>query len=540
MSEKLEIEIIEDGDGGTQSLSPRDFPNIREFNRALAQLKAEVRAREFDESQATKVRKKALNDQKLQFNEQKQAKTSEIQQTKLTVQEMKARRQLEVAAGQSQRSREAELNRQNRQREIMLRNVLGAINPNSTFQYRMSSLYGLINTAGISANQENETPQQLQQGAFSKLNDIYSVVSGGLRNLFKQASTQFNQPQSQNKQASIQFNQPQSQNVPIARLAQQTAAQQQTNQEDYQPWWMTYKTPAERENKARDERINKLLPTPFGNRVPVPKAGSPVSPQFAQQALVQAMGLKPPPQTLPNLIATPAGMGGGGSVPPTVAGASPAGIPPGGGGIINTILNSTIGRLGLIAAGAFIVKKAFDLLSSAAAALNRRFTKVIEDIRPFSPALIMSGVTSDLRMMQFNRERGRMFGSQLAGYEQSQTSLKIAFEKLIDSLTMPLTNVMTTVNNELARLTESITVLVDILKLISGNMPGDDFASNLAKLGIYLKDLSLFFAGYGPFPKPATAAGVDVGELSSQLAQFLNMPLPPGIQQDQFSFDMGP
>jgi len=528
MSEKLEIEIIEDGDGGTQSLSPKDFPNIREFNRALAQLKAEVRAREFDESQATKVRKKALNDQKLQFNEQKQAKTSEIQQTKLTVQEMKARRQLEVAAGQSQRSREAELNRQNRQREMMLRNVLGAINPNSTFQYRMSSLYGLINTAGISANQENASPQQLQQGAFSKLNDIYSVVSGGLRNLFKQASTQFNQPQSQN--------------VPTAQLAQQTAAQQQADQEDYQPWWMTYKTPAQRENKARDERINKLLPTPFGNlRLGVPAPGSPVSSRFDQQKFVQALGFRPPPQTLPNLIATPAGMGGGGSVPPTVAGASPAGIPPGGGGIINTILNSTIGRLGLIAAGAFIVKKAFDLLSSAAAALNRRFTKVIEDIRPFSPALIMSGVIGELRTMQFNMERAKMFGERLSTYEQSKVGLNIAVERLFDTMTMPLVPVMSQLNQLMTDATNTMNGILQILiNLKDGKINlSDDTITSMVKFAKMAGDTILWSAGIGGPPKLPDAAGVDVAKLSSQLAQFLNMPLPPGVQQDQFSFDMG-
>jgi hypothetical protein len=530
MSEKLEIEIIEDGDGGTQSLSPQDFPNIREFNRALAQLKAEARAREFDESQAIKERKKALNEQKLQFNEQKQAKTLEIQQTKLTVQDMKARRQLEVAAGQNQRAREAELNRQNRQREMMLRHVLGAINPNSTFQYRMSSLYGLINTAGVTANKENVSPQQLQQGAFSKLNDIYSVVSGGLRNLFRQASTQFNQPQKQN--------------APVSELAQQSAAQQQANQEDYQPWWMTYKTPAQREAKARDERINKLLPTPFSNlRLGVPAPGSPVSSRFDQQKFVQALGFRPPPQTLPNLIATPAGIGGGGgSVPPIAAGTSPAGIPPGGGsGILNMLFNTTIGRLGLLGLAAYGVKKAFDLLSSAAFALDRRFTRVIEDIRPFSSALIMSGVIGELRTMQFNMERGKMFGERLSTYEQSKVGLNIAVERLFDTMTMPLVPVMSQLNQLMTDATNTMNGILQILiNLKDGKIKlSDDTITSMVKFAKMVGDAILWAAGGNP-PKLPDAAGVDVSKLASQLSQFLNMPLPAGLREDQFSFDMGP
>lgn len=516
MSEKLEVEIIDTGDGGATALSPDDFATVREFNKALARMKAAARAKEFEENQEIKGRRQLLKDQKMTFDEEKAVKKKEIEETRLTVQEMKAKRQLDVVIRQQQRAREADINKQDRHREMMLRHVLGAINPNSTFQYRMSSIYGLLNTAGITSQRDVSRVPGEGEGVQQRVGGILQSLSDGLKTLFGQTGSFFRGAQAKSMASQVITTSPA---TTAAGMTKETITSVSPPEEEM-PWWWGYKPkgfkPTERDRLKSMAQMISGEYKPLGIRSNVP-ALKPANIKMAIPVQPGAAG----------------GIGGGGFPP---VGGSPAGAAGGaggggGGGLMAGAMRLISGNLLSIGIAAGITAGVFGGLILASRLLTNRFNNAIDSIRNWSGALIASGITTQMRMMRFNIERAGKFGERLASFEQSQTSLDIAMTKLGDSLTMAFAPLLTSINNGLTVAVDELSSIADIIgKLLSGNFnfTQDEIKNimNFFATGVLvMPDLKEFLRNN----KDKITTGENT--IATNLARFLNME-PASIGND--------
>lgn len=519
MSEKLEIEIIDDGGGNAASLSPDDFRTVREFNAALARLKAAARAKEFEESQELKARRNALKDQKQVNAEVTQAKRTEIQQTRLNVQEMKARRQLEVAIQQEQRARDSEFNKKDRHREMMLRHVLGAINPNSTFQYRMSSIYGLLNTAGITSVRNEQSGDASDQTTAQKVDDVLGTLSSGLKNLFGQTgafirslfgmsvisqkssamSNLITSGAAQNQQASVIASPPE-------------------NDGDENPWWWNLRRKSAGDTNSLRAINNNLLPKP---KASLQNAGGLPFPKPANIKMAIVQGGNQPPAGGANNVFNP----GGPPAPP--AGGSPAGGA-GGGNWFGKFATGVAANLGSIAVTGAMVAGIFTAIGAAGALLSWRFQAAADELRMWSGALIGSSIERQMRLMSFNVERAQKYGEDLAGFEQSRTNVEIAMTKLGDSLTMAFIPIMNVMNNVIVSISNKLTSILDAINyLASGDWFFEspeqrsqfhNFWYNVMSMTPFIRD---WF--YGNQDKKINM----LSNIALNMANFLNAPVNP-------------
>jgi hypothetical protein len=524
---KLEIEIIDDGDGGVTSLSPDDFSSIREFNKALARLKAEVRAQEFEATQELKARKAALKDQKLSFDEQKQVRKLNIEDTKLQVQERKAKKQLDVVIEQERRAKEARENKTDRHREMMLRHVLGALNPNSTFQYRMSSIYGLINTARNAAARKSEDDESESGDSDTREKDkVMDIVKDSLNRLREGLQRIFS------RNANAKFANVTSQSVSAAVNAQRTsgmaaAATSPTatsgssiispsgaaEASDDSPWWWNYRPKGFQATTGDKLRIinQKMLPGPgtMTGFKPSPTGGSPVPAGAPPVA-----GPGPGGYGSGNIASLTTNLtgGGGAGMPPSPVGGG-AGAGGAGGGAAATGFRMFGMSLGKLAIAAGVVVGGLLLAAVAVRYLAGRFTDAADKVRVWSSSLIASGINSQMRFMQQDIRRGQQYGAGLAEFENSQTSLTIALTDMMDSITMPF------------------------LPLISGIY---DFISEIAG---YIKNIADGVAWLLGIQRGTGQSGAN--DIAANLANFLNAPMSPqrglqGAQRFGFIFNTTP
>jgi hypothetical protein len=548
---KLEIEIIDDGDGGATSLSPDDFSSIREFNKALARLKAETRAQEFEASQELKARRANLKNQKATLDEEKQARKTGVEQIRMEVQERKARRQLDVVVQQEERAREAEINKRDRHREMMLRHILGAVNPNSTFQYRMSSIYGLLNTAGVTSSRESsgEENENGERGVYDRVHDIMEAAASGIKSLFGQTTTFFASLFGKAALSSV-VSPTSSPNVPPIDPASTQELVMPGETETDMPWWWSY-----RPQKFRPKwYIESMRPSGALN------AGS------------QMMGMAIPPVPVNPYPTAAGGAGGGGAIPPIAAGGGGGTIPPiaagaspggqGGGGGSGKFLAAGIALRGMsalglgiagFAAGALVATTALTALYGATNLLSRRFVGVADEIGQWSIAMTMAKTETTLRTMAFNMERANRFGEQFAEFEKAKTTANIGMAKLYDSITMPFMPLVTGSYNLLGKIADGLSELIDMAFTFTGgrfvlDLLGE-FAGNTIPgiweglnnpdgtrgAGAFIKLLQDIFRvlnrnlgiGNGPSQGELTA--------SSQLAAFLNMPISNQIDRVRVS-----
>lgn len=455
MSEKLEVEIIDSGDGSASALSPDDFASVREFNKALARLKAAARAKEFEENQELKARKQIVKDQKMTFDEEKAVKKKEIEQTRLTVQEMKAKRQLDVVIGQQQRAREAEINKRDRHREMMLRHVLGAVNPNSTFQYRMSSIYGLLNTAGITSQRDVSRVPGEGEGVQQRVGGILQSLSDGLKTLFGQTGSFFRGAQAKGMASQVITTSPAT--TAAAGMAKETITSVSPPEEEM-PWWWGYKPkgfkPTDRDKLQSINRMISGEYKPLGIRSNVPA--------------LQPANIK---MAIPVQPGAAGGIGGGGFPP---IGGSPAGPLGGGSSFTPMLLNAAgfIGKaaigLGVFAAGTSLVVGGLTTLYGALNLVSRRFVTMSEELKTWSISLTMAKTETTLRTMAFNMERAQKFGPELAQFERSKTTADIGFTKLYDSITMPFLPLVTGSYNLLGKIADGLSELIDMVFTFTG------------------------------------------------------------------------
>lgn len=522
MSEKLEIEIIDDGGGNAASLSPDDFRTVREFNAALARLKAAARAKEFEESQELKARRNALRDQKQADAQVIQAKRSEIQQTRLNVQEMKARRQLEVAIQQEQRARDAEFNKKDRHREMMLRHILGAINPNSTFQYRMSSVYGLLNTAGITSSRNEQSGDASGQATTQKVDDVLGTLSSGLKNLFGQTGAFIRSLFGMSvvsQKSSAMNNLIKSGAVPNQQAS--VIASPPETDGDENPWWWNLRNKSVGDTNSLRAINNNLLPKPKAN---LQKQGGLPFAKPANIKMAIVAGNNQPPAGGANNVFAP----GGPPTPPV--GGSPAGGAggAGGGGWIGKFATGVAANLGSIAVAGAMVAGIFTAIGAAGALLSWRFQAAAEDMRMWSGALIGSSIERQMRMMSFNVERAQRYGEDLAGFEQSRTNVEIAMTKLGDSLTMAFIPIMNVMNNVIVSISNKLTSILDAINYVAS---GDwffespeqrsqfhNFWYNIMSMTPFIRD---WF--YGNQDKKINM----LSNIALNMANFLNAPVNP-------------
>lgn len=516
MSEKLEVEIIDSGDGSASALSPDDFASVREFNKALARLKAAARAKEFEENQEIKGRRQLLKDQKMTFDEEKAVKKKEIEQTRLTVQEMKAKRQLDVVIRQQQRAREADINKQDRHREMMLRHVLGAINPNSTFQYRMSSIYGLLNTAGITSQRDVSRVPGEGEGVQQRVGGILQSLSDGLKTLFGQTGSFFRGAQAKGMASQVITTSPAT--TAAAGMAKETITSVSPPEEEM-PWWWGYKPkgfkPTERDRLKSMAQMISGEYKPLGIRSNVPA--------------LQPANIK---MDIPVQPGGAAGGIGGGGFPPI--GGSPAGAAGGGGGgggLIAGGLKFVSNNLMSIGIVAGVASLAFGGLAIASRMLTNRFNDAIDSVRNWSGALIASGITTQMRMMRFNIERAGKFGERLSSFEQSRTSLDIAMTKLGDSLTMAFAPIISGINSVAASGAESLSRIVDMLsKFFNGTYFFNP--EQLEKFDNFIANAAALVPLFGEFLRSSKKFYGSEGDISAALANFLNA--PPALLGNNF------
>lgn len=559
MSEKLEVEIIDSGDGGASALSPEDFATVREFNQALARLKAAARAKEFEENQELKSRRQTLKDQKISFDEEKSAKKKEIEQTRLLVQDIKSRRQLEVARAQEQRAKEAEVNKIDRHREMMLRHALGAINPNSTFQYRMSSIYGMLNTAGVTS-QRGQLAQTGPGESFSqKIKGAFQSLGDSIRSLFDQTGAFFRGAGTR-------------ENIPVSRPFVRTA-----------PQGIIPGTSEEREITYASASAKESLFTPQGgqkSKLPQIKIllnqtqQPPELPISTSPTGIQShKGFTNVTNAAQNLVGniesavenfgtgilgslggggggggggTAAAAGGAGGAKPTGqagAGARAAGGAAAGGGALGS-LGAIGGLAALVMIGIEIQKIPFKMVISVwktlintAEMLNDRFTKTIAAVGNWSAALIASGVETQLRMMSLNIERARKYGPGLASFEQSKTSLEIALIRLGDSITMLFLPVLTGISNFLASLIEDVASIVEMLKkFFSGALFFSD--QQRTRFWEFIEGVIRVLPILNRFLGDKDTGGPSA-EIAAGLSRFLNGPVTPDTAPGaKFSFNI--
>ena len=516
MSEKLEVEIIDSGDGSASALSPDDFASVREFNKALARMKAAARAKEFEENQEIKGRRQLLKDQKMTFDEEKSVKKKEIEQTRLAVQEMKAKRQLDVVIRQQQRAREADINKQDRHREMMLRHVLGAINPNSTFQYRMSSIYGLLNTAGITSQRDVSRVPGEGEGVQQRVGGILQSLSDGLKTLFGQTGSFFRGAQAKSMASQVITTSPAT--TAAAGMAKETITSVSPPEEEM-PWWWGYKPkgfkPTERDRLKSISQMISGEYKPLGIRSNAPA--------------LQPANIK---MAIPVQPGAAGGIGGGGFPP---VGGSPAGAAGGGagggGGLFASGLRFVSNNLMSIGIVAGVASLAFGGLAIASRMLTNRFNDAIDSVRNWSGALIASGVSTQMRKMQFNIERAEKFGETLASFEQSQTSLDIAMTKLGDSLTMSFSPLLSGINNLLSAVATDIASGIDFIAKMAGSSIFNITTENYDKLLNFLYNIgSPLYDLLKHFKKNNLPSNAN--SIAASLANFLNA--PPAVLGNNF------